>query len=140
MIKKVYPATKEALIEAIAFVEQVLVDMGCEDKEVFQITVSLDEMFINITDYAYANHKETGTVEIMSDYENGIFTIELIDEGIPFNPLEKADPDVSIPLEDRAEGGLGIFMVKKCMDEVSYRREENQNIFTMKKHLKKNGK
>lgn len=140
MIKKVYPATKEALIEAIAFVEQVLVDMGCEDKEVFQITVSLDEMFINITDYAYANNKETGTVEIMSDYENGIFTIELIDEGIPFNPLEKADPDVSIPLEDRAEGGLGIFMVKKCMDEVSYRREENKNIFTMKKHLKKNGK
>lgn len=134
MIEKKYPATEEALDEAISFVEEELNKIDCGLGDVAKVTVCLEEMFINVVNYAYEEGNR-GEITLGVDTENKSLTIELIDEGKPFNPLAKEDPDILVPLEDRPEGGLGIFIVKKSMDEVYYDRKDEKNVFVMKKKL-----
>lgn len=102
-------------------------------KVMAQIDVSVDELFGNIANYAYGD--ETGYAEIrLEDTEEkpGII-IEFEDAGMPFNPLAKEDPDTSLSINERGIGGLGIFIVKKTMDDVYYRYENNCNILGIKK-------
>lgn len=133
MIEKTFPATDDSLASAIAFVEEELEKLECSFKSVMQITVCVEEMFVNVAHYAY-NGTE-GTVTIQIDNENRLLSISLIDSGVPFNPLAKDDPDITLSAEERDIGGLGIFMVKKSMDEVLYERSNDTNIFTMKKQI-----
>ena len=133
MIEKTFPATDESLALAMAFVEEELDKMDCPMKAVMQITVCVEEMFVNVAHYAY--NGEEGNVTMRIDNENRLFSICLVDSGIPFDPLAKEDPDITLAAEDRGIGGLGIFMVKKTMDEVSYERVNDTNIFTMKKQI-----
>lgn len=128
---RVFHATDAALADATAFVEQELEKVGCPRKVMMQISLCLEEMFVNIAHYAYRD--ESGTVELFLDRKDRILTLKLIDQGIPFNPLEKEDPDITLAADEREVGGLGIYMVKQTMDEVSYHREGNQNIIEMKK-------
>lgn len=134
MIEKKYPATEYALDEAIGFVEEELNNVGCSIENITKITICLEEMFVNVVNYAYEGNTE-GEITLRVDAENKVFTIELIDAGEPFNPLEKEDPDILIPLDQRPEGGLGIFIVKKSMDEVLYERRDDKNVFIMKKRI-----
>ena len=98
-----------------------------------QIQVCVEEMFVNVAHYAYNGAEGTVTLDI--DVDNGVMTITLTDEGMQFDPLAKKDPDITLAASERPIGGLGIFMVKKSMDEVEYKRENNKNIFTMKKKI-----
>ena len=120
------------LDQVLGFVDSLLEQGGCPKKTQMQIDVALEEMFVNVASYTYA--PEIGSVTIRATLEQpGAISITLIDRGIPYNPLEKPDPDVTLPAEKRRIGGLGIYMVKKSMDEMLYRYEDGQNILTLKK-------
>lgn len=133
MVEKTFPATDGSLDSAIAFVEEELDRLDCPMKSVMQITVCVEEMFVNVAHYAYGN--ETGEVTLSIDGNAREVTITLTDRGVPFDPLAKDDPDITLSAEDRKIGGLGIFMVKKSMNEVFYERKNGMNIFTMKKEI-----
>ena len=133
MVSKVFPATDEALNDALSFTEEQLDIFECPMKIVMQITVCVEEMFVNVAHYAYG--KDTGNVEMVLDSDGSSISITLIDEGMPFDPLAKADPDVTLSAEERNIGGLGIYMVKKSMSEVRYERVDGKNVFTMKKNF-----
>ena len=124
-------AKKENLPRVISFVDEILEESGCSVKTQMQIDMAVEEIFVNIASYAYA--PGTGDAVItMKTGEEGII-IEFRDRGKPFDPMAKADPDVTLSAEERQIGGLGIFMVKKSMDEVSYRYENGENILTIRK-------
>ena len=133
MSVRVFPATDKALTDALAFVEDELTAAGCSMKTLMQIQICVEEMFVNVAHYAY-NGAE-GTVTLNIDVENGLMTITLTDSGLPFDPLAKDDPDITLSAAERPIGGLGIFMVKKSMDEVTYKRSDNKNYITMKKDI-----
>lgn len=137
MVEKRYPACDDSLSDAIEFMEVELEKLNCPADQVMQITMCLEEMFVNIAHYAYVGDEENGVGEVVLQFDSDSksMSISLIDRGKPFNPLAKEDPDIDKPLDERPVGGLGIFMVKKCMDEVSYRREDDKNIFSMKKNF-----
>ena len=97
-----------------------------------KLSVVVEELVLNIVDYANSDYLD---VEIIRDEKSIILRFH--DGGIPFNPLEKEEPDFTIPLEDRKIGGLGIFMVTKYMDTVTYERTGEENILTVRKNVKK---
>ena len=134
MSSKTFIASDDSLSCAIAFVEEELENAGCPLKTIMQITVCVEEMFVNVAHYAYES--STGDVTLSVSDTDGTVSITLEDSGIPFDPLAKADPDISLSAEERDIGGLGIFMVKKTMDDVSYKRENEKNIFTMRKKIR----
>ncbi len=113
------------------FVESELSKIDCPMKALMQINVAIDEIFSNIVRYGYADKK--GTVVIKLDIEEGSASVQFIDEGIKYNPLEKDDPDTTLSAEERGIGGLGIFMVKKTMDSVDYDYLDGKNILTINK-------
>ena len=104
-------------------------------KTIMQIDIAVEELFVNIAHYAY--HPEIGqaTIEVDVEGEPPCAVIRFIDKGKPYDPLGKEDPDVTLGVEDREIGGLGIYMVKKSMDEVTYAYEDGQNILTIRKLL-----
>lgn len=102
----------------------------------FKIRLSVEEIAENIVNYAYNNGN--GFVEITTTLdEAGMLIISFKDAGVPFNPLEKEDPDITLSLDERPVGGLGIFICKKMMDSVSYVFEDGCNNFTMKINTRK---
>ena len=128
-------ATDEALTEVQQFVEERLEPTDCPAKEQMQIGVAVEEIFINIAHYAYAPDKGKATVRGEVSEEPVTVTITFIDRGVPYDPLAWEDPDLSLPAEERDVGGLGVFMTKKLMDDVSYLYKDGQNILTLKKDL-----
>lgn len=114
-----------------------LISEKCTVKVLNEIYLAVEEIFVNICHYAYA--PKIGSVEIFMDLEecNGsqIFKISFTDEGKQFNPLERADPDITLAAEERQIGGLGIFLTKKYMDEVKYDYKDKKNIFYFCKNL-----
>ena len=96
-----------------------------------KLSVVVEELVLNIVDYANSDYLD---VEIIRDEKS--ITLRFHDGGIPFNPLEKEEPDFTIPLEDRKIGGLGIFMVIKYMDTVTYDYSGGENILTVVKNVK----
>ena len=93
-----------------------------------KLLISAEEIFSNIARYAY---EEPGNADITVTIEDGMLKVIFEDTGIEYNPLEKDDPDITLSVEERKIGGLGIFIVKKSMDLVRYERKDNKNIFTM---------
>ena len=103
-------------------------------KAQMQIDIAIDELFGNIANYAYNPEIGSATVRVEVTEEPTVI-ITFIDHGVPYNPLEKTDPDTSLSAEEREIGGLGIFMVKKSMDHISYEYKNGQNILRIKKNL-----
>ncbi|MBQ1507876.1 MAG: anti-sigma factor antagonist [Erysipelotrichaceae bacterium] len=128
-------ALVENLPEVQAFVEERLNRAGCPMKAQMQISLAVEEIFVNIANYAYLPGKGNATVRVEISEDPVMVTITFIDHGIPYDPLAKEDPDVSLSAEEREVGGLGIFMTKKIMDDVSYTYKDGQNILTLKKAL-----
>jgi len=133
MIRKVFPASISELEAADAFVDEELEKNDVPMKASIQLKVALEEIFVNVAHYAYPNGDGDVTLEL--DITDGIVTLSFIDSGMPFDPLAKPDPDITLSAEERNIGGLGIFMVKKTMDDVTYRFENNQNILTLVKKI-----
>lgn len=98
----------------------------------YAIRLVSEEIIVNILNYAYPQQAE-GYLTLCLWDEDGEITLEFIDGGIPFNPLDKADPDISLPLEQREIGGLGIFLVREMMDYVAYTYVNKENRLTIKK-------
>ena len=119
----------------IDFVNARLEAVDCPPKAQMQMELAVEEIFVNIAHYAYAPSKGNATVRVEISEQPLIVTITFIDQGIPYDPLKKDDPDVTLSSEERAIGGLGIFMTKKVMDDVSYEYKNGQNILTLKKAL-----
>ncbi|MDO4489310.1 MAG: ATP-binding protein [Eubacteriales bacterium] len=128
---KIFDAKPDMLDKVIAFAEEEMSKIDVPLKDQMKINVSLEELFVNVAHYAYPDG--VGTAEITITTEDRKITIEIKDSGIPFNPLLAADPDISLSAEDRGIGGLGILMVKKTMDEFTYRYENSFNINTISK-------
>ena len=127
-------ADTENLGEVQAFVEEHLDQSDCPMKARMQIGVAVEEIFVNIANYAYHPNKGKARVRVEVSEDPVCVTITFVDHGVPYDPLAKTDPDVSLPASDREIGGLGIFMTKKIMDDVSYEYKEGQNILTLKKN------
>ena len=126
----------ENLDQVMSFVDGILEENDCPMKEMMQIDVAVEEIFVNIAHYAYSPEVGKAVVSASLDSEKAIISVSFEDKGVPFNPLAKDDPDVSLSAEDRQIGGLGIFMVKKSMDDVLYERKDGKNILTLVKRIK----
>ena len=127
-------AKTENLDDVIAFVNSELKKLGCGVKQQMQIEISVEEIFVNIAHYAYTPEIGNATIRVDTE-ENGVIVLTFIDTGVPYNPLAKADPDITLSAEERQIGGLGIFMVKKNMDDVIYEYKDGQNVLTLRKKL-----
>ncbi len=129
------PATVENIGKITAFVEGRMEEKDCPLKQIMQVSMAVDEVMANVAMYAYA--PGTGDVTVAVDFDDGSRTVSItfIDRGVAFDPLAKEDPDVTLPAEQRKIGGLGIFLVKKTMDDVAYRREGDKNILCIKKKV-----
>ncbi|MBR3039335.1 MAG: ATP-binding protein [Lachnospiraceae bacterium] len=125
----------DMLDEVIAFVEEQLEAADCPMKTQMTISVAVEELFVNIAHYAYPPKTGDAIVRMEVKGDPKYAEIQFIDSGIPYNPLEKPDPDITKPAEERPIGGLGIFMVKKSMDEMLYEYTDGKNIVTIRKTL-----
>ena len=135
MKEKIFPAKKDALGEVIAFTEECLEAVACPMKSQMAICVAVEEIFVNIASYAYGDREGEASLSFGFDEAQRLMTLVVSDEGIPFNPLEKVDPDITLSAADRDIGGLGIFITKKTMDTVCYKNENGKNILTMTKKI-----
>lgn len=130
MKELVLEAKIENLDAVIYFVNEELENAGCSLKLQTQISIAIEEVFVNIAHYAYNPKVGYAIIRVFVSEE---VIIEFEDNGAPYNPLEKDDPDITKSVEEREIGGLGIFMVKNIMDTVEYRHEESKNILSIKK-------
>ena len=133
MTYKTFPAKTEALSDVLGFVEQMLDSFECPIKIQVALCVAIEEVFVNVAKYAYDGN---GTVEITLSKSKEHVTFVFKDNGKPFNPLEREDPNINAGSDEREIGGLGIFMVKKIMDKVEYEYRNHQNVLTLVKYKK----
>ena len=135
MTNKTFPAKAEALSDVIGFVEQMLESFECPMKTQTALCIAIEEVFVNVAHYAYGDGEGSVTLGIGFDKDNRALTFRMTDSGVPFDPLKKPDPDITLSAEEREIGGLGIFITKKTMDSLSYAYENGENILTMIKNL-----
>ena len=128
-------ATVENIETVTDFVNEQLEALDCPIKAQMQIDIAIDELFGNIAHYAYNPEIGKATVRVEVIEDPLAVTITFIDNGVPYDPLAKADPDTTLSAEERDIGGLGIYMVKKSMDEIAYEYKDGQNILKIKKKL-----
>lgn len=128
-------ATIENVAAVTAFVDEQLEQLDCPIKAQMQVDIAIDELFGNIAHYAY--NPETGPATVRVEViENPLaVVITFIDNGIPYDPLSQSDPDTTLSAEEREIGGLGIYMVKKSMDDISYEYKDGQNILKIRKNI-----
>ena len=131
MTEKIFPADINELASVTVFLEEELDKAEVNPKLMVTFAVALEELFVNVAHYAYPGSK--GTVKIGIDTSGDSIVVQLTDSGNPFNPLEMPDPDITQSAEERKIGGLGIYMVKKSMDSMTYEYKDNQNILTISK-------
>lgn len=127
------PAALDQLDCVLDFLNSELAAYNCSAKLQTQVAIAVEEIFVNIAHYAY--HPEIGeaTVQCEVNGDPRQMTIQFLDGGKPYNPLEKEDPDISLSVEERDVGGLGVYLVKKTMDNLSYEYKDGKNILTIKK-------
>ena len=128
-------ATIENITQVTDFVNGHLEQYDCPLKAQMQIDVAIDELFSNIARYAYDPKTGPATVQVEVQQDPMAVIITFIDHGKPFDPLSGKDPDLTVPLEERKEGGLGVFLVKKVMDDVRYEYKEGRNILRIRKNI-----
>ncbi len=128
-------AKRENLEEVLAFVDKELEIANCSMKTQMKIDVAVEEIFVNIANYAYAPETGSALIRIETQYDANRVEITFHDWGMPYDPLAKPDPDITLSAAERQIGGLGIFMVKKSMDDMKYSYVDGQNVLTIVKYL-----
>ena len=128
-------ATVENIDVVTDFVNEQLEALDCPMKAQMQIDIAIDELFGNIAHYAYNPDVGEAIVRVEVTEDPLAVVITFIDNGVPYDPLAKADPDITLSAEEREIGGLGIYMVKKSMDEITYEYKDGQNILKIKKKI-----
>ncbi|MBO4348071.1 MAG: SpoIIE family protein phosphatase [Candidatus Methanomethylophilaceae archaeon] len=116
-------------------IKQRMSEAGCSARTITEMETACSEIYANIDMYAYKDKEEKGDVLVTTDVINGAVRITFTDWGIPFNPLEREDPDPILSFKERRKGGLGIMLVKKICDDVSYIREGDRNILKLEKEM-----
>ncbi len=137
MKKMTVKAGLDNLSRVLACVDEELETAGCSMKTQMQVDIAVEEMFVNIANYAYAPGEGDADVCVETEETDGgkRIRITLADQGKPYDPLMQEAPDVSLPAEKRKIGGLGIFMARKNMDEMTYEYRDGRNILTMFKRI-----
>ncbi len=130
---RVFPAEAAQLDAVQAWVETALGDAGCPHGTMVQISVIVEELFVNIASYAYGGG--AGEVTLRLALEDGMFQMQFEDSGKPFDPLTHPAPDTKEPPGMRKIGGMGIHIVRRTADKIDYRREEGRNILTVQKRI-----
>ncbi len=120
----------ENLSGATDYLNQTLDRTSCSAKDRLALETVVEEVFVNIVKYSHATAAEL-TVLVQGDEITLIFE----DDGVPFNPLAAADPDITLPAEKRSIGGLGVYMIKKMTDRQSYHYSDGKNRLTLMKRL-----
>ena len=128
-------ARVERLSEVTAFVDGALEEAGCSVRAQMQIDVAVEEIYVNIASYAYAPGFGPATIRLEFQDAPRAVAITFIDHGVHYDPLAKPDPDITLSAEERKIGGLGIYMVKKSMDGMTYAYEDGRNVLTITKHI-----
>lgn len=131
----VVDATDENLTIVLAFLEENLEKVGCPLKAQMQLSVAAEEIYVNIAHYAYAPETGKATIRLNVSEDPISVTITFLDNGIPFDPLARPDPDVTLTAEERGIGGLGIYMAKNSVDEAHYEYRDGQNVLTLRKRV-----
>ena len=124
-LRSEYEPAKERLLDLFR-------ETGLPDETVDELELVLEELLVNIISYAYAE-EGAGNIGISAAVDKGTLTLEFRDRGRPFDPLEREEPDLDAPVEDRSIGGLGIFLVKELASSVRYERIDGQNVLTVVK-------
>jgi sigma-B regulation protein RsbU (phosphoserine phosphatase) len=132
---RTFPAKTEWLTDVLAFTEQILEKYQCSMKIQTAICVAIEEVFVNVAHYAYGEAEGDVKFDITFDKDTRTATFRMADKGVPFDPLKKPEPDITLSAEEREIGGLGIFITKKTMDLVTYAYENGENILTMIKKI-----
>lgn len=128
-------ATVENIVTVTSFVEEELEALACPMKAQMQIAVAIDELFGNIAHYAYNPDVGPATVRVEVIKSPLAVVITFIDNGVQYDPLARQEPDTTLSAEEREIGGLGIYMVKKSMDEITYSYKDGQNILQIRKNI-----
>ena len=135
MTNRIFPAKTESLSDVLGFVEQTLEGFLCPMKVQTAVCVAIEEVFVNVAHYAYPEGEGEMTLGIGFDEQSRTITFRMADRGVPFDPLKKPDPDITLSAEEREIGGLGIFIAKKTMNSLHYAYENGENILTMTKNI-----
>ncbi|MBE5970237.1 MAG: HAMP domain-containing protein [Lachnospiraceae bacterium] len=133
IIEKTFTAEDASFPPASAFLEEEMEKAEVPMKAAIQISTAFEELFINVAHYAYQGR--VGDVRVSLSIKDNTLTLSLKDNGVPFDPLSKVDPDITLSADERSIGGLGIYMVKKTMDEVKYKYKDGMNILTVIKRF-----
>jgi anti-sigma regulatory factor (Ser/Thr protein kinase) len=135
MAERTFPACQSQLESVQRFIRDQVTGYQCSDKVRFQLEVAVEEIFVNIANYAYQPGEGEAVVRCSVEENPLQVTIQFLDHGKPFNPLLRENMDITLSAEKRRIGGLGILMVKKSMDAVQYEYRDGKNILTIKKNL-----
>jgi len=123
------PAKLQYLEQLIDFVANCAREQGVAQNKIGEIQVAVEEALVNVINYAYKNGD--GDVEVACTLDDERFIIEIVDSGLPFDFLSLQDPDISLNVSERNIGGLGIYLIKRLMDHVAHKREDNKNTLTL---------
>jgi anti-sigma regulatory factor (Ser/Thr protein kinase) len=136
-MEKSWPAVVESVPEICRFVYHYAIKLGFTPQKAKQLELATEEMVSNIVKYAFpcGEKDEKGEIKITVEKSPTKLVIHLSDVGVPFNPLEAAEPDIHASIEERPIGGLGIFLARRMVDDIQYRREENKNVLILVKFL-----
>jgi anti-anti-sigma factor len=126
-------ARLDRLPEVCDFVVEAAETAGLEEREVYHCQMAVDEAVTNVIEHAYADVSTDALIDVGCALQDGEFVITVIDEGPPFDPLARIDPDPAVPLDEREPGGWGIYFIKKMMDQVDYVYRDGRNYLVMSK-------
>lgn len=128
-------ASEENMEQVLRQVEELLQQTNCDETAQMQIMMAAEELFINIAHYAYGGQPGEAVLTMGIEREPLRFRMTFRDKGIPYNPLEHEDPDITLPAQEREIGGLGIYLIKNTMDKMEYENRDGWNILSIEKRL-----
>lgn len=131
MLNVTLKAQTDELDKLMALLETQLEAVDCPMRVIMQFQVAAEEAFVNVAHYAYDSGD--GKVEVSFDVQEHAASLTLADSGKPYNPLVRMDPDITMNAEDRPIGGLGVYLIRKNMDDVTYAYRDGKNVLTMVK-------
>lgn len=135
MKELVIAADRNNLLKVQSFIDEQLEDAGCPMLTQIAIDVAVEEIFVNISSYAYDQEIGVAVVQVEMLDDPLSVKITFIDNGKQYDPLAKPDPDITLGAKERKKGGLDIYMVKNSMDDMRYEYRDGKNILTIKKNL-----
>lgn len=133
IVNKKIEAKIENLYPLLESIDQTIRSYSVDEELLATLHICIEEVFVNVVSYAYG--EQVGLVEVETEVNDGWLSITFRDEGIPYNPLEREDPDLDLALEERPIGGLGIYMIRNMMDSVQYEYKEGRNNLCIRKEI-----